>query len=195
MAVLKSRLRATIAGFLVAVAIGAHGGQAEDPSRPTVLEYQIKAAYLYNFAKFVDWPADKLADGSGPILVGVMGRDPFGSLLDGAFQGKTVRGHSLEVRRVSELAELKQCHMVFISEPERRRLGEILQSLGTEGVLTIGEMRQFAEQGGMVNFTTEDNKVRLEINVGATDRAGIKISSQLLKLARVIRNNSLVPRQ
>ncbi len=189
MAVLKSRLRATIAGFLVASLVGASLARAEEPSRAMVLEYQVKAAYLYNFAKFVDWPADKLLDGSGPILVGVLGKDPFGSLLDSTLKGKTVRGHSLEVRRVSGLAELKQCHIVFIPEPERRRLAEILQSLGNESVLTVSEMRQFADDGGMINFFTDENKVRLEINVEATERAGIRISSQLLKLARVVGHN------
>ncbi|MBI3698472.1 MAG: YfiR family protein [Acidobacteria bacterium] len=187
MAVLNLPLRARAAGFLIAVAVGAPTVPAQELPRTPVLEYQVKAAYLYNFAKFVEWPADKLGDDAGPILVGVFGKDPFGSLLDSTLKEKTVRGHRLEVRRVSGPVELKQCHIVFISEPERRRLAEILESLGKANVLTVSEKRQFADDGGMINFVTEENKVHLEINLHAAERAGIRISSQLLKLARVVR--------
>ncbi len=189
MAVLNFRLRASISGFLVAVAVGQSTIGAEDHSRATALEYQVKAAYLYNFAKFVDWPADKLFDGSGPILVGVLGKDPFGSVLDNTLKGKTVRGHTLEARRASAPAALKQCHIVFIAEPEQRRRALILQWLGTHGVLTVVEMGQFVDEGGMIKFVTDENKVHLDINLGAAERAAIRISSQLLKLARVVYYN------
>jgi len=168
---------------LVLATLGVQGGE----SPPGNLEYQVKAAYLYNFAKFVEWPADKLAEGSGPILVGVFGKDPFGSLLDSTLKGKTVRGHSLEVRRPPGLAELKQCHIVFISAAERQRLGDILHTLGNHSVLTVSDLGQSAEEGGIINFVTEESKVRLEINLHAAERARIRISSQLLKLARVVR--------
>ena len=150
------------------------------------LEYQVKAAFLYNFAKFVEWPAGKLGDGGSPIAVCVFGRDPFGATLDQTLQGKTANDRTLVVRRATAAADLKRCHILFISSSEKKRMAETLQSLGGGSVLTVGETEGFTEQGGMVNFTREQNKVRLEINPAAAARAGIRISSQLLKLARVV---------
>ena len=164
------------------------GGQAEDYSSPAaILEYQIKAAFLYNFAKFVEWPAEKSGDDRRPILAGVIGRDPFGPTLDQTFNGKTVNGRALAIRRVAGLAELKRCHILFISSSEKSRLAEILSALGNASVLTVSEIDQFAELGGMINFTKEENKIRLEINVDIAAQAGIRISSKLLKLVRVVR--------
>lgn len=154
---------------------------------PAALEYQIKAAFLFNFAKFVEWPPGKLGEPRSRFAVCVLGKDPFGSVLDQALQGKTIDGRPVFVRRSASVSDCKDCHIVFISSSERERLAEVLQVLANASALTVSEMPRFAERGGMINFTTDDNKVRLEINAGSAASAGIRISSKLLNLAKVVR--------
>ena len=157
---------------------------AQDPSR-AALEYQIKATFLYTVAKFVDWPPEKLEENS-PILVGIYGKDPFGDIIDQALQGKTVNGRALVIRRLAGLEQVSQCHILFVSSAEKKHLAQIFGAVGDGGVMTVGEIANFAEQGGMVNFVVRENSVGLEINVSAAERGRIKISSKLLRLARVV---------
>ena len=159
---------------------------AQDSSGPG-LEYQIKATFIYNFAKFVEWPVDR-PNADGPILVGIYGKDPFGATLDQALRGKTVNGRVLEAHRLTGLQQVKQYHILFISSAEKKHLGQILSAVGDGSVVTVGETENFAQQGGMVNFVRKDNSVGLEINVSAAGRARIRISSKLLKLARVVQD-------
>ncbi|HEY5838564.1 MAG TPA: YfiR family protein [Pyrinomonadaceae bacterium] len=147
-------------------------------------EYQVKAAFLYNFAKFVDWPGDALGNSNAPLIIGVMGDDPFGGALDQAISGKTINGRSLQVRRLRWGHDLRSCHILFISSSERKRLPQIIQSLRGASVLTVGDMGQFNQQGGIINFILEANKVRFEINSRGADQARLKISSKLLSLAK-----------
>jgi hypothetical protein len=154
-------------------------------------EYQVKAAFLFNFARFVEWPP-RGAEGAGaPIEMCVLGDDPFGEALDRAVAGKTLNDRSMEVRRGRKVQELNGCEVLFISTSEKSRLPEILGSLRTVHVLTVGESDDFAAQGGEVQFTLEDNHVRFIINVDATDRAGLKVSSKLLGLAHVVHGDPL----
>ncbi len=152
----------------------------------TSKEYQIKAAFLFNFAQFVEWPAAAFADASAPISIGVLGDDPFGPVLDQTVQGETINRRKLIVLRSQRLAGLKDCQLVFISKSEKSRLTDIFESLGSASVLTVSETENFARRGGMINFYLDGNKVRFEINSDAAQRKGIKISSQLLKLGKVI---------
>ena len=149
-------------------------------------EYQVKAAFLFNFAKFVDWPESTLARNE-TMNVCVLGDDPFGPLLNRTVEGKTVHDRTIRVARVSEINDASQCHVLFISGSERRELPRLLPALAGMSILTVGEMASFAQSGGMIGFTTEQDRVRFEINNEAAERAGLRISSQLLKLAtRVI---------
>lgn len=150
-------------------------------------EYEIKAAYLYNFAKFVEWPTEALPDSSSTIHICVLGEDPFGPTLE-SIRDNIVRGRKLTIRRVTQPAGGPSCNVLFISSSERKRMREVVTSLGTSSVLTVGDMDSFAELGGMINLVTERNRVRFEINVEAAEHARLKISSQLLNLARVIRS-------
>ena len=152
---------------------------------PAPLEYQIKATFLYMIAKFIEWPAEKL-EGNGPIGIGVFGKDPFGGELDRQIQGKSVDGRGIEVRRLTGIEQAPRQHILFIAAGEKKRLGAIFSALTGRGVLTVGDSDHFAEQGGMVNLVMKGNSVSLEINTGAVERAQIKISSKLLKLARVV---------
>ena len=153
---------------------------------PLLREYHIKAAFLYNFAKFVEWPDQTLADTSVPIGVGVLGKDPFGSALD-SINGKTVRGRSLVIKRFETVQDLEFCHVLFISSSEEKHLASILESLKDRSVLTVSEAEQFTQCGGIIKLTEKGNRIRFEINLGAADRARLKISSKLLKLATIVK--------
>jgi len=175
--------------FILAAAGALTGGipQAAAQSEPPT-EYQIKAAFLYNFAKFVEWPTDAFADPRAPIVVGIVGEDPFGSVLDKIVLGKTVNGRVLEIKRLKPGPDLRNCHILFLNSSEKKHLAPILESLQGSSVLTVGETDRFAQSGGVINFIFEENKVRFEINSETAARAGLKISSKLLALARIVAN-------
>ena len=154
-------------------------------------EYQVKAAFLFNFARFVEWPPNASAGATAPVDFCVLGDDPFGDALDRAVAGKTLNERTMAVRRGKKVQELNGCDVLFISSSEKSRLAGILGALRTVPVLTVGECDDFAAQGGEVQFTLEDNHVRFIINVDATDRAGLKVSSKLLGLAHVIHGDPL----
>jgi len=153
---------------------------------PSHSEYEVKAAFLYNFAKFVEWPAEAFLDGNEPILVCIVGRDPFGDILNQTLLGKTVNGKPVIIQRGGITQDMRFCHIVFISSSERKRLAQIMQRLNGASVLTVSEIEGFAELGGIINFTLEGNKVRFEINVTSAERARLRISSKLLALAKAI---------
>ena len=174
-------LTAALAAAMVSTTIPARAQDAGTAS----LEYQIKATFLYTVAKFVDWPAGKI-DATAPVRVAVYGKDPFGPTLERTLEGKTVNGRPLVIERLSGLEQARRYHILFISSGEKKRLRQILGALDDESVMTVSDMPDFAEQGGMVNLVMKENSVSLEINVGAAERAHLKISSRLLKLARVV---------
>ena len=156
------------------------------PASPVAsTEYQVKAAFLYNFAKFVEWPPEAFPDGR-PFVIGILGQDSFGSALDEAVSGKTIRERKISVRRFSRLDEAADAHILFISDSEGEALPRILKRLGSAPVLTVSDLPRFAEQGGMVQLIMEQSRVRFAINVASVERAGLKPSSQLLKLARIV---------
>ncbi|HLG97565.1 MAG TPA: YfiR family protein [Bryobacteraceae bacterium] len=145
-------------------------------------EYAVKALFLYNFAKFADWPPTMAG---GPICIGVIGDDPFGQVLDDAVAGKTVNGRAFVVRRFKSEQDARQCHIVFVNL-EKRLMRPALEKLKDCGVMTVGDARGFAEAGGVVNFLLVDDRVRFEINLDAAARAGLKFSSKLLMLAKIV---------
>ena len=159
---------------------------AAPQSAPT--EYQLKAAYLYNFAKFVDWPADAFASPQSPFLICILGTDPFGNVIDEALRGKTIEDHPVVVERAKESSDARHCQMVFVSSSEKKRIREILGTLRGSHVLIVGESESFAESGGMIQLVLEENRVRFAINTGAAESAGLHISSKLLALARIVRS-------
>lgn len=145
-------------------------------------EYEIKAAYLYNFIKYVDWPSY-----GDTITIGVLGGNPFGPAL-APLNGKIVKGRRLVVRELDSVRDAQKCQIIFVSASERQRLQEIFETLRSARVLTVGETQGFADGGGMINFIEENNKVRFEINAGAARRTGLNISSELLKLAKLVKS-------
>lgn len=180
--------RIRVLGLIVGVAAGTLAMGAQSARAQSDREYAIKAAFLYNFAKFVDWPDEAFAKGSGTITIGVLGDDPFGSALD-SINGKTVKDRRVTIKRFRTLQELEPCAILFVSSSERSRLPQVLDSIKASNVLTVGEMDRFAQLGGSVKFKVVENKVRFEINVDAAQRAGLKISSRLLNVAEVVRDD------
>ncbi|MGH9750575.1 MAG: YfiR family protein [Candidatus Polarisedimenticolia bacterium] len=152
------------------------------PAAPAT-EYEVKAAYLYYLATFIEWPEGVFASADEPFSVCVLGEDPFGPVLDAILTGKTVHARRLAVRRLASLPAEGRCHLLFISTSEQKRLPRILDGLQDAGVLTVGEMRRFVERGGHVVLRLEERRVRFSINLQAAQRAGLRISAQLLKLA------------
>ena len=153
------------------------------------VEYQVKAAFVLNFAKFVEWPPDAFQSEKAPITLCVFGHDPFGSSLDDLIRGKTINNRELLARRINELPALKACQLVFVSDRENRYLSEILNTLKASHALLVGESKDFADRGGGIQFYLEDNKVRFSANVDAVQRAGLTVSSKLLALARIVRDH------
>lgn len=146
-------------------------------------EYQVKAAFLFNFAKFVEWPAAAFADAKAPLCIGVLGDNPFGADLERSIRDKTINDRPLTMRECRTVEEGKKCHILFISASEKKRLPEIIKALEGANVLTVGETDGFTEAGGMVNFVPEGNKFRFQINDVSAKSAGLKVSSKLLSLA------------
>jgi hypothetical protein len=149
-------------------------------------EYQIKAVFLYNFALFVEWPASAFQDSQAPIVIGILGRDPFGTYLDEAIAGEKVNNRSLVIAHYNSVEEIQQCHILFISSSESTRLEAVLQSLGDRPILTVSDFEGFASRGGMVRFKNEKSKVRFRINVDSTTAANLTISSKLLRHADIV---------
>lgn len=144
-------------------------------------EYQIKAAFLYNFTKFVEWPADHLEAGE-PVVIAVLGENPFGPELEKLVAGRLVNGRAIVVRLVSVEADLVSAHIVFVPAGQEGRA-----MWRHDGLLTVGESAGFMDEGGMIRFTLVDEKVRFEINQTASEQAGLKLSGQLLKLATSVK--------
>ena len=162
----------------LAILIGLASLQAEAAE----LEYQVKAAFLYNFAKFVEWPSNVATD-SETFTIGILGNDAVGAALEQAIQGKMVRQRPIAVKRSRDLESLKDCQVLFIGFSENDRLEQILQALEGRSALTVSELEGAAHRGVMINFVIREQKVRFEVNPKAAERAHLKISSQLLKLA------------
>lgn len=150
---------------------------------PAFDEYQVKAACVLNAARFVSWPASAFAAPDAPLVIGILGDNPFGSSLQEVVSGATVRQRRIVVRRVN-LSEARDCHIVFISRSERDRLPAILSTFGDTNVLTISEIDRFVPSGGTIGLALEQGKIRFEINQEAASRARLKIDSQFLLLAR-----------
>jgi hypothetical protein len=152
-------------------------------SASTPTEYEVKAAFLLNFARFVEWPGESR---QGPIRLCIVGRDPFGASLDQIVGGRLVNGRAIEIYRGPSPAGLKRCHIVFVSNSENARLSQVLTELEGAPALTVSEIEGFAAKGGMIGLALDENRIRLEINIEPASRSQLKISSQLLRVAKLI---------
>ncbi|MGA2248870.1 MAG: YfiR family protein [Verrucomicrobiota bacterium] len=153
-------------------------------------EYQIKAAYLYNFAKFVEWPADCFTNSESPLVIGVFGQNPFGDELEAIAKDHKINGRDIVIKPVATMAEAGGVHLMFFGATEDDHVAGALAALKKSRGLTVGESEKFIAAGGMINFVRAADKVRFEINASAAAQAGLKISAQLLKLAMAIHKES-----
>lgn len=149
-------------------------------------EYLIKAGFIYNFAQLVEWPPSAFPQSDSPIVIGILGSDPFGTTIDRIVENKKIHGRGLVIKRVKWGTDLKDCDILFVSSSETARIDELIHAVKGMPILTIGETPSFARRGGVINLIVEDNKVRFEVNVDAARQAGLNISSRLLALARII---------
>lgn len=146
-------------------------------------EYLVKAAFVYNFAKFVQWPEGSFTHSGAPIIITILGKDPFGSALK-TLENKTVRGHPLQIHKIRQIDELKDTHILFVAQSEHQRTSAIIAKIDGWPVLTVSDMDDFTQQGGSIQFYTKKSKIRFDINSTAVYQNGLRISSQLLQLAQ-----------
>lgn len=166
-------------------ALGPGRPLAAEP-RNRSLEYPVKAAFLVNFAKFAEWPADSRQAQAPAVSICVLGRDPFGNVLETAVAGRSVGGRPIVIQRVPAADELAACHVLFIATSESSRLARILDGLAGQPVLTVGECDGFARQGGVIGLIVEDNSARFEVNLQAAQQNRLLLSSKLLAVARTV---------
>lgn len=178
------RLRSTICGLVAAAVLYASALRAQSAA-----EYEIKAAFLYKFASFVQWPAaapGSAPAGAYPICIGVLGADRFGPFLDQVVRGRLVGSREFAVERFHSASQALHCDIVFISASEQSRITEILEAFRGKPVLTVSEVPGFCERGGFINLKVIESAIRFEINAAAGERAGLRFSSKLLSLARIV---------
>jgi hypothetical protein len=180
------RLLAVVCRCTIALAAGFALVRAASPEKAALTEYEVKAAFLFNFAKFVDWPGSELRRGNAPMVLGVLGEDPFGEVLDRILQAKQINKHPLILKRFQCGADPTGCHVLFISASEKDRLPEIVRAFEGRAVLLVSETDRFLECGGMINFYIESASVKFAINLEAAQRSGLRISSKLLSVAKVV---------
>ncbi|HEY2380639.1 MAG TPA: YfiR family protein [Terriglobia bacterium] len=154
-------------------------------------EYLVKAGFIYNFAKLVEWPQNAFSNSAQPIVIGVLGNESFAATLERAVDGKKVENHPILVKRLRVPKDTKECgcHILFLASGESAHADEIIQLLNGTFVLTIGETPRFTRQGGIINLILDDGKVRFEVNVDAAKQANLNISSRLLSLAKIVQTS------
>jgi YfiR/HmsC-like len=168
---------------LLILALLPTGGSLAQVSAP---EYQLKALFLFNFTQFVEWPPEALASPDAPLVICVLGQDPFGAYLDDAVRDERVRGHPLRAKRALRLQEVDGCHVLFVSGSESDQFKRILSYVKGRSILTVGDRDGFVSAGGVIRLVTIDNKIRLRINPEAARAANLVISSKLLRPAQMV---------
>jgi hypothetical protein len=155
-------------------------------TKPATDEDEVKAVFLFNFAQFVEWPPEAFQTADSPIVIGLLGRDPFGVYLEKTIENEIVNGHPLVVERYSSVKQIQSCHILFINPGRTVKIESVLRSLKNKNILTVSNAADFTNQGGMIRFFNEDEKIKLEINLNAVKASNITISSKLLQLSEIV---------
>jgi hypothetical protein len=183
---LRFRAQWTLFGILLFLLTAAPSRAARTGADAPDKEHQIKAVFLYRFAQFVEWPSESFADENAPLVVGIMGPDPFGAYLDDVVQGEKVGSHPILIKRVANPDEAAACHVLFISTTgSGPDAAENLSTLKGRKVLTVGDTETFSQGGGMILFTTRNGRIRLRINMESVRASNLELSSKLLRLAEI----------
>jgi hypothetical protein len=182
----RARLARAVAGcaILAAMVLMAVPASAQ---APVALPSQVEAVFLFNFTQFVSWPANAFATDTSPLVLCVLGEDPFGSYLDETIRDERIGARALALRRYSRIEDAGDCHILFISRSEAANLAAILQWLNGRSILTVSDAEDFGRRGGMVRFVVEEGRVRLRVNVAAAQAVELTISSKLLRVADIVR--------
>ena len=183
----RRRLRLGRALFCTVIAFSNLTAYGQQPGAGA---YQIEAVYLYDFSKFVEWPTNRGSPRNGPFRICVLGEDPFGALLDATLSGESLQGSTLVAKRISKPKDASDCKIVFVSNSEQDQLKEILAAFDGANILTVSDIRDFSQRGGMIQFVLADGKVRFEVNVKNAENAGLTLSSDLLEVALAVRRES-----
>jgi YfiR/HmsC-like len=149
-------------------------------------EYQVKAAFLFHFAQFVEWPEAVFKSDTSPLTYCTIGEDPFQGALDASLNGKMIGARSIRVQHLKPAQEISECHILFIGAIEKRHLSTVLAGIKGTPVLTVGDSEHFVTQGGVIGFCLEEKKIRFEINLDAATEARLRISARLLALAKTV---------
>lgn len=181
----RAKLNQAMAWFLWVTLLGLATPGKAAPTAPSA-EYQLKAVFLFNFAQFVEWPAPAFREPTTPLVIGILGDDPFGAYLDDLVRDEKIGNHPLLVRRYKRGDNFAECHMIFICRSEAKELEKILARLKDKSLLTVSDVDTFTRQGGMVRFVMENGKVRLRINVEAAKAGELTISSKILRPGTII---------
>ena len=177
---MSARIWCVVYGLLLLAALDLSAQTA--PSK----EYQVKAVFLFNFAQFVEWPPAAFGDGTSPLVIGVLGDNPFGTYLDETVRDEKVGNRPLEVRRYQRVEEIKTCHVLFVGLSEANRLEQILAGLKDRSILIVGDSNDFVQRGGMIQLASSQSRIRLRINEGAARAVNLTISSKLLRSAELV---------
>jgi hypothetical protein len=177
---------AVLSGLMLLAVCAVLPGEAPAAQPIGLTEYEIKAGFLFNFTKFVEWPAGTYANSSAPIILGIVGENPFGNLLTEAAAGKAVNGRAVLVKQFAEGQDLRSCDILFVASTDKKHTLQILAKLKGSSVLTVGEGIGFTQSGGMIAFLVEGNRVQLEIDLQATSEARLKISAKVIAVARLV---------
>ena len=148
-------------------------------------EYQIKAKYLYNFTRYVNWPKEVFTDSISPFVIGIVGQDPFGIELEKTVEGKNIKNRTFSVKRFNSINDLEFCHMLFIGLIDKKHQNQILNKIKGLSILTVGNRTNFTQDGGIINFIEKKEQVRFEINTKVARESRLKISTKLLKMADI----------
>jgi len=168
--------------LVIGLVFASLGMYAQERSR----EYQVKAIFLYNFTQFVDWPSTAFQEKNSPLVIGILGNDPFGDYLDETVKNEKIGEHPLVVSRFDHVDNITACHILFVNAGEKSAVREALHKLAGRAVLTVGDTDHFIRDGGMVRFVPDNNKIRIQINLEAARESGLLISSKLLRLAEIV---------
>ncbi len=177
------RLRKILVVLLAAIAIALPRSSFAQTGVP---ESHVKAVFLFNFTQFTEWPEGSFADGNAPLVIGILGSDPFDRYLEETVKGERVQGRQIVIHHYKTVAEVKSCHLLYISEKDPEKVIEILGALNKPKMLTVSDCRNFTRLGGMIGFIRKNNKIKLQANPTVAKSAGLTISSKLLRVSEII---------
>ncbi len=172
--------------FLISAMLLSLHGNSGNSQAGTTVEYQVKAAFLYHFANFVDWPSSTFKATEGHVRICLLGKSPFGEILAASLAKKTVGDHAFNIQENPPKAQLQQCHILYLPDTETAKIQRFRKEISQGEVLTVGETFEFIEKGGMVQFFLQDKKVKFAVNPDAINQTNLKVSSKLLRLAKIV---------